>query len=333
LAKVFQSNAGEAMRIFPSIILAVLIAAPGMALAAVRTGNEVSVNPLPAGGGNVLLYPGGQYMRVVQPLRQPGQTARDNGPIQLRMPGTRSAAVPAARRASAPRAAVAAAPRPARTAVAAPAPKPESAKPEPSKPEPVKRTAAAPPPSPPPSPPPPAKRTAAASPPPASTAGYNAGYGAFGAPAMDQSIVAPSQPAPRQAPRQQPAQLAKATPPPASASGVSVPPEPGLTKRSVILFAAGASDPAQSALGSIKFLAGDLNSSMTGAGSRIQLLAYGGDKGDKSSDARRLSLKRALAIRQVLIDDGVPAERIDVRAMGGADDGGPSDRVDVFVKA
>ncbi|HVZ27227.1 MAG TPA: OmpA family protein, partial [Rhizomicrobium sp.] len=59
---------------------------------------------------------------------------------------------------------------------------------------------------------------------------------------------------------------------------------------------------------------------------------YGGEKGDKGSDARRLSLKRALAIRQVLIDDGVPSERIDVRAMGGADDGGPADRVDVFVK-
>jgi outer membrane protein OmpA-like peptidoglycan-associated protein len=107
---------------------------------------------------------------------------------------------------------------------------------------------------------------------------------------------------------------------------------PGLTKRSVILFAADASEPAKSALSSIKFLAGDLNASMTGSGSRIQLLAYGGDKGDKGSDARRLSLKRALSIRQVLIDDGVPSERIDVRAMGGADDGGPADRVDVFVK-
>ena len=53
----------------------------------------------------------------------------------------------------------------------------------------------------------------------------------------------------------------------------------------------------------------------------------------QGSDARRLSLKRALAIRQVLIDNGVPAERIDVRAMGGADYMGPADRVDVFVKA
>ena len=78
------------MRFFPSLILAALIAAPGMALSAVRTGDEVSVNPLPAGGGNVLLYPGGQYMRVVQPLEQPGQTARDNGAIQLHMPGKRT---------------------------------------------------------------------------------------------------------------------------------------------------------------------------------------------------------------------------------------------------
>ena len=65
----------------------------------------------------------------------------------------------------------------------------------------------------------------------------------------------------------------------------------------------------------------------------IQIQAFGGRRGDKGSDARRLSLKRALAIRQVLIDDGVAAERIDVRAMGGADDSGPADRVDVYIKA
>jgi outer membrane protein OmpA-like peptidoglycan-associated protein len=131
-----------------------------------------------------------------------------------------------------------------------------------------------------------------------------------------------------------PKQTAKAEPPPAKAGILSQgQPTPGLTKRSVILFSAGASDPAAKALDSIKFLAGDLNAAMVSASSRIQLMAYGGDKGDKGSDARRLSLKRALSIRQVLIDDGVPSERIDVRAMGGADDGGPADRVDVFVKA
>ena len=45
------------------------------------------------------------------------------------------------------------------------------------------------------------------------------------------------------------------------------------------------------------------------------------------------ALKRALSIRQVLIDDGVSADRIDVQAAGGADDDGPADRVDVYIKA
>lgn len=106
-----------------------------------------------------------------------------------------------------------------------------------------------------------------------------------------------------------------------------------LSKRSVILFAKDAPDPAQGALGAIKFLASDLNAAMSSPNARVELQAFGGVKGDKGSDARRLSLKRALSIRQVLIDDGVSADRIDVRAMGGADDTGPADRVDVYVKA
>jgi outer membrane protein OmpA-like peptidoglycan-associated protein len=106
-----------------------------------------------------------------------------------------------------------------------------------------------------------------------------------------------------------------------------------LTKRSMIKFAKDATDPAAGALGAIKFLAGELNAAMTTPNARIELQAFGGPAGDKGSDARRLSLKRALAIRQVLIDDGVSPDRIDVRAMGGVDDTGPTDRVDVYTKA
>ena len=101
----------------------------------------------------------------------------------------------------------------------------------------------------------------------------------------------------------------------------------------MILFAKDAADPAAGALGAIKFLAGELNAAMTTPNARVELQAFGGIKGDKGSDARRLSLKRALAIRQVLIDDGVSPDRIDVRAMGGVDDTGPADRVDVYTKA
>jgi len=156
------------------------------------------------------------------------------------------------------------------------------------------------------------------------SSGYSGAYPGFGVP--------PTNPPPKAAPK--PSQLAKAEPvKPAATPPAADAIAPGLTKRSVILFAPGASDPAQSALGAIKYLAGDLTGAMTGPNARIQLQAYGGTRGDKGSDARRLSLKRALAIRQVLIDDGVPAERIDVHAAGGADDNGPADQVDVYIMA
>jgi len=128
-------------------------------------------------------------------------------------------------------------------------------------------------------------------------------------------------------------QASNAPPPPRTAPAGPTTGTESLTKKSMILFAKDAADPAAGALGSIKFLAGELNSAMTTPNARVELQAFGGAKGDKGSDARRLSLKRALAIRQVLIDDGVSSDRIDVRAMGGVDDTGPTDRVDVYTKA
>jgi outer membrane protein OmpA-like peptidoglycan-associated protein len=228
----------------------------------VDSGLEVRVNPVPARGGGVLLYPGGEYSRTVPPLLYPGERA---GPIELHMPG------PHRRRTVAH---VAPAPaKPKRVAKAEPAP----------------------------------QRT----PTPSAPTPYENPFG--GAANLGNVFGTPS--APRTAPA-------------GPATG-----NENLTKRSVILFAKDAPDPAKAALGAIKFLAGDLNASMTSPNARVELQAFGGTKGDKGSDARRLSLKRALAIRQVLIDDGVAPDRIDVRAMGGTDDSGPTDRVDVYVKA
>jgi outer membrane protein OmpA-like peptidoglycan-associated protein len=107
----------------------------------------------------------------------------------------------------------------------------------------------------------------------------------------------------------------------------------GLTKRGAVMFDKGSTSPSPAQFGGVKLLAGDLTTALESGASRIQLEAYGGAPGDKSSDARRLSLRRALAVRQLLIDNGVPSNRIDVRAMGGADDKGPTDRVDIFVRA
>ncbi|WP_293334704.1 OmpA family protein [Parvibaculum sp.] len=62
---------------------------------------------------------------------------------------------------------------------------------------------------------------------------------------------------------------------------------------------------------------------------RLELRAYAGPPHDTSSNARRLALKRALSVRRVLVSNGVTAERIYVRALGGTSDSGPTDRVDV----
>jgi len=187
-----------------------------------------------------------------------------------------------------------------------------------------KRVAAAPPPEPKPQPAPkPAPKPAVQ---PQQQAPAN-GTNTFGMPDYSNVFGNQQASAPKPAPAAKPpVKTASAAPPPSNNDA-------GLTKRSVILFAKDAADPAEGALGAIKFLASDLNSAMTRSASRVELQAYAGAKGDKGSDARRLSLKRALAIRQVLIEDGVSADRIDVRAMGGVEDSGPADRVDVFVRA
>ena len=132
-------------------------------------------------------------------------------------------------------------------------------------------------------------------------------------------------------------ELRKGTPalakPSRPASRITSDEHAGLTKRGAVLFAKGVSNPSPSQFQGVKLLAGDVSTALEAGAGRVQLEAYSGTPGDKSSDARRLSLKRALAVRQLLIDNGVPSNRIDVRAMGGADDNGPDDRVDVFLRA
>ncbi len=62
---------------------------------------------------------------------------------------------------------------------------------------------------------------------------------------------------------------------------------------------------------------------------RIQLLAYAKGTADAASQARRLSLTRALAVRSYLMAQGVLPTRMDVRALGNKADNDPRDRVDV----
>ena len=66
---------------------------------------------------------------------------------------------------------------------------------------------------------------------------------------------------------------------------------------------------------------------------RVQLLAYASGTGDQASQARRMSLSRALAVRSYLIKQGVRSTRMDVRALGNNVKDSPQDRVDIISRA
>jgi len=135
---------------------------------------------------------------------------------------------------------------------------------------------------------------------------------------------------PVEKPAAKPRKMASAAPAPAVTPGQSV--VQGLARQAVILFGQGATALSANDSARLTDLAPGLNAALTGGASRIELVGYGGQPGEKDSDSRRLSLKRAIAVRQALIGAGLPANRIDVRALGGVEDNGATDRVDIFVK-
>ena len=99
-------------------------------------------------------------------------------------------------------------------------------------------------------------------------------------------------------------------------------------KPTAIAFAVGSAaiaDQAKETLGSVAQALG------ANADLRLQIVAYASGTDDNASQARRLSLSRALAVRSYLIDNGVRSTRMDVRALGNKFDSGPGDRVDLIV--
>jgi outer membrane protein OmpA-like peptidoglycan-associated protein len=176
----------------------------------------------------------------------------------------------------------------------APAPKPEP-----------KKVAAKPKPAPAPKPEPAPKADSAI---PFSFGGHD-NYAAPAGKAQQQANIAPT---PSSAPR---------------ASGLG-----GKVRNVHINFPPGAAEPSADVASALQTLAPDLTNELQSKSGRLLLQAFAGTPGDKSSEARRLSLKRALSVRQLLIDSGVPSDRIDVRAMGGITDGGKPDRVDVLLR-
>jgi outer membrane protein OmpA-like peptidoglycan-associated protein len=104
-------------------------------------------------------------------------------------------------------------------------------------------------------------------------------------------------------------------------------PTPGAGGVVTLAFATGQGDlPSAADLAALDALAAQLGSGED----RLQIRAYAASTvSDGGSGARRLSLTRALAVRQYLIDKGIRSTRIDVRALGAPTDGSAADRVEV----
>lgn len=162
--------------------------------------------------------------------------------------------------------------------------------------------------APPPPPPPAGTETAAAPPPPPPPGG----------PTGESTGAAPSEAKPA-ATGEQPAEVA-ALPPPAQPVGGEKPKS--------IAFAVGVATLADQAKEDLSAIAQSLTAN---ADLRLQIVAYATGSDDNASQARRLSLSRALAVRSYLIDAGVRSTRMDVRALGNKFDTGPGDRVDLIV--
>ncbi|MFD2263289.1 OmpA family protein [Lacibacterium aquatile] len=135
------------------------------------------------------------------------------------------------------------------------------------------------------------------------------------------------------APPAAPAAPAAATPAPAVA--VPAPAEPAPAPAPAIaekvdfsvLFEANSSQLTDAGKQSLQqFAAGAL-----GGNGRIELRAYAAGSDEQATQARRLSLARALAVRSFLTQQGFATTRVDVRALGNQGGAANADRVDLQV--
>lgn len=129
---------------------------------------------------------------------------------------------------------------------------------------------------------------------------------------------APAAPAPQAA--------APAAPPPVAALTPSAPAAASVGSNLRLSFAANAADITPETRTQIEAFGRQYASGEA----RVTLRAYGSGAGaDNATAARRLALSRALAVRSLLIEQGIRSTRIDVRALGQPQDGGSPDRVEI----
>ncbi len=95
---------------------------------------------------------------------------------------------------------------------------------------------------------------------------------------------------------------------------------------SVLEFEPGLDNLNQDALGKLDKLVNILRAH---GNNHIMLTAYADNSNSSPRDARRLSLSRALAVRDYLTGKGISSARVDVRALGANVPSGEPDRVDI----
>jgi outer membrane protein OmpA-like peptidoglycan-associated protein len=141
-----------------------------------------------------------------------------------------------------------------------------------------------------------------------------------------EATATPAEPTPLASP-QSAAILRGTTPPPAEPVAKPVDPTLGFSVFTRVRFQVG-----KTALGSdAKTSLDTLAQRLLANEERVRLAAFSGKPGDSSSDARRLSLERALAVRTYLESKGIAPSRVDLLVFGGSTNGA-SDRVDVLVR-
>lgn len=150
-------------------------------------------------------------------------------------------------------------------------------------------------------------------------------------PTMPPSAPAPAAPAPA-APAPAGvvpvAPIAEAPPPPAQiAPQVPAPEAPApVTANLRIPFGADQTDLSKEGSAALDSF---LRAAYEAGAPAFTIVGYAAGKQDDPSVARRLSLARAMAARNSLMNNGVPSRRITMRALGSQAAGGPPDRVDV----
>lgn len=92
-------------------------------------------------------------------------------------------------------------------------------------------------------------------------------------------------------------------------------------------FTGNSSDIGETLTGKLDNVAAQLAAQGSG---RLQVRAYAAGEDGTTSSARRIALSRALAVRSYLMDKGIKASRVDVRALGSDTDRSPVDRVDLI---